>query len=283
MKKLFKLPLVLLSISLLLTGCNNNNNASSTSTTDTNTTSSPTSTINRFDYGDYYSSIDSSLSGSSLQSSLNKLNQEKFNRKHYSYKTLRIFYRYCEQDYLDTAPKGKMYGFYDNSLVSETWDNQATWNHEHVWPNSRGGNKVEDDLHMVRPTAVSKNSERGNKAYAESGAYDPGKYFKEYRGIAARIIFYCAIRDTSLKIVDSTSNSSSAMGKLSDLLKWNLQYLPSVDENASLALRIEQNRNQKIYEHPQGQGNRNPFIDHPEYACKIWGSTNSETKKICGI
>ncbi len=31
----------------------------------------------------------------------------------------------------------------------------------------------------------------------------------------------------------------------------------------------EKNRNDIIYQH---QGNRNPFIDHPEFADKIWGA-----------
>ncbi len=73
------------------------------------------------------------------------------------------------------------------------------------------------------------------------------------------------------------------MGKLSDLLKWNLQYLPSTSETADTALRVEQNRNNVIESNAALQGNRNPFIDHPEYACKIWGNTNSATKSICGM
>ena len=59
------------------------------------------------------------------------------------------------------------------------------------------------------------------------------------------------------------------MGKLSDLLKWNINY-PVLDR--------EKTRNEGA---EYLQGNRNPFIDHPEYACKIWGNTNSTTKSIC--
>ncbi len=70
------------------------------------------------------------------------------------------------------------------------------------------------------------------------------------------------------------------MGKLSTLLEWNLAYLPG---DGTLELRTELNRNNVIEKDKDGQGNRNPFIDHPEYACKIWGATNSETKRICGM
>lgn len=54
-------------------------------------------------------------------------------------------------------------------------------------------------------------------------------------------------------------------GKLSVLLQWHLQ--DPVDE-------FEMNRNNVIQE---WQGNRNPFIDHPEWVKLIWG-TQSNSK-----
>lgn len=286
MKKIFKLPLVLVSIGLFLTGCDNNN-TSSTDSIDNNTNTSTTdSTIieekSIFDPGDYYDSISDSLTGNALMSALTNLNNTK-RKTIIGYDKLRYFYQRCDVDWVDKTNR-KIVGFYDNSLVGPGWDSAKTWNREHVWPKSRGGDKVDGDAHMTRPASVNANSSRANAAYASSGAYDPGcEGVANYRGIAARIIFYCAIADTSLKIVDSTNLSGKTMGKLSDLLKWNLEYLPSTSETAALELRVEQNRNYVIQTHENGQGNRNPFIDHPEYACKIWGSTNSNTKKICGM
>ena len=229
---------------------------------------------------DYYASITEDMVGTTLLNALNTLNKAK-RKKTIGYKQHRNYYKYTER--LPETPEGKMYGFYDNALVSSSWDNQATWNHEHVWPNSLGGGSVDDDIHMPRPTSVKINSSRGNKYYAANGAYDPGEYVEEYRGVAARIIFYCAIANTNLKIIDANSGGSNQMGKLSDLLKWNLEYMPTNDPNADVSLRVEQVRNEAIYSRSDLQGNRNPFIDHPEYACKIWGNTNSTTKSICGL
>ena len=236
--------------------------------------------------GTYYSNIGDSLSGTSLLSALTSLNNQK-RTSTVGYKNHRNYFKYTER--AASTPSNKMVGFYNNDLVSAEWDNQATWNHEHIWPNSRGAGEksnlsspyIDADIHMVRPAAQSVNSSRGNLMYAASGAYDPGQYVNEYRGIAARIIFYCAIADTRLTLTENTSDASShnTMGKLSDLLKWNLQYAPSTSSSASLALQVEQNRNEVIYS--DIQGNRNPFIDHPEYACKIWGNTNSTTQQIC--
>lgn len=231
------------------------------------------------DVNSYYSSISDSLTGSELRSALNTLNNQKKKRE-VSYAGFRSFA--AKSDIDPSSGSNKIVGFYNNALVGPGWDGGDTWNREHMWPNSLGGGKVEDDAHMVRPASTSINSERGNKYFGSSGStYDPGQYVANYRrGISARIIFYCAIADTSLNIIDANSGGSNQMGKLSDLLRWNLQYLPGT---STTELRVEQNRNEVIQKDSSGQGNRNPFIDHPEYACKIWGNTNSETKSICGL
>ena len=238
-------------------------------------------------YGNYYQPITSDLEGSALKTALHNLNDSKRTQT-MGYDALKTLGKYTEQDWTGSANvSGKMFGFYDNALIADEWDNQATWNREHVWPNSLGGGSVDGDMHMTRPASVSINSSRGNKYYGSgSSNYDPGGtgLNEYYRGVAARIIFYCAIANTSLNIVDQNSQSTSnTMGKLSDLLQWNLTYAPDTSSNAALALRIEQNRNKVIYSRSGLQGNRNPFIDHPEYACKIWGTTNSTTRSICGL
>jgi len=234
--------------------------------------------------GNYYSGISDSLTGTQLLTALNTLNTQK-KKKNVSYAGMRQFAAVC-----DANPDGggKIIGFYDNKLIGPSWDGGSTWNREHVWPNVRGGSSVEADAHMVRPASTSTNSDRGSKGFG-TASYDPGKYVAYYRGAAARIIFYCAIANTSLKLVDDPlnyngGNPANSMGSLSDMLKWNLEYLPSDTSFTGandLARRTELNRNEKIQNASGGQGNRNPFIDHPEYACKIWGDTNDKTKAIC--
>lgn len=295
-KNLFLVPLLAIA---LLSGCDNKKTPqsesvieSSESYSDSSSSSSSSSSESESsesssseDEGDeyytgYYSSINKSWTGTTLLNALNALNN-KMRKKTIGYKQHRYYYKYTEK--LPDTPSGKMYGFYDNALVSDEWDSQATWNHEHVWPNSLGGGSVDDDMHMPRPTSVKINSSRGNKCYAKTGAYDPGQYVEEYRGVAARIIFYCAIANTNLKVLDGIGydSGSNSMGKLSDLLEWNLKYAPTTDSNADISLRVEQVRNEAIYSRSDLQGNRNPFIDHPEFGCKIWGDTNDATRAIC--
>ncbi len=225
---------------------------------------------------EYYEGINEN--SSTLLNDLRQLNKDK-KTKDYTYDGLKNLFKYTDAD---PDGSGKILGFYDNHLVGPGWDSAKTWNREHVWPRSLGGDNVEGDIHMVRPAWVDSNSERGNKFYAEYNAYDPGDLgHEDYRGICARIIFYCVVAHGSLSLVDSTSGGGNQMGKLSDLLKWNLEYLPSNDKKASKELRCEHNRNNVIQN--KYQGNRNPFIDHPEYACKIWGNKSAATKKACGI
>ena len=302
-RNLLLVPLLAIA---LLSGCNTNNASqgnqsyedSSTLTSDSSDSSSSSSESSESssssseDEGDeyytgYYSSINKSWTGTKLLTELNSLNN-KMRKKTIGYDDMRELFKYT--DTAEGVEGGKIVGFYDNALIGPSWDSGKTWNREHVWPNSHGGGKkgdlaspyVDADMHMVRPAATSTNGDRGNAFFGKS-IYDPGTTYAEYRGISARIIFYCAIADTRLEIIDSSDGNGHQMGKLSDMLEWNLQYLPDTSNTASLALRVEQNRNETIYSRSDLQGNRNPFIDHPEFGCKIWGDTNDATRAICGM
>jgi endonuclease I len=72
------------------------------------------------------------------------------------------------------------------------------------------------------------------------------------------------VKIDDLEIIDEIIPKGSKepkMGKLSTLLEWHTQ--DPVDN-------WERRRNHIIYS--KYQGNRNPFIDFPEFADKIWGN-----------
>ncbi len=228
------------------------------------------------DAATYYSSITGSENPSQLIQALRSLNNSK--------RQYLPGYDGMRSKFTTTDPgtsSGSVTSFYSGRSIT------SNITREHVWPFSklvintgnRGQNDIEKDMHMIRPSASSENSSRGNSFYVEgmkdsSLGWDPAMETwgdATYRGDAARIIFYCVIADSGLSLVDKSDdyNSNHTMGKLSDLLKWNLQYPVKARENT---------RNEAV---EKIQGNRNPFIDHPEYACRIWGNTNSTTKSIC--
>ena len=154
------------------------------------------------------------------------------------------------------------------------------WNREHVWAQSHGGFGTSagpgTDLHHLRPEDVTVNSTRGNKDFDLGGTavsqctdcWTDGDSFEPrdaVKGDVARMLFYMAIRYEgddgwpNLELNDTVNGSTPWHGKLSVLLQWSAEDPPST---------FEQRRNDVIHE--TYQHNRNPFIDHPEWAPAIF-------------
>ena len=163
-------------------------------------------------------------------------------------------YQYCYTDCL-LNDYTHISSFYSGKELSGTWDSGKTWNREHTWPNSKGlaGND-ENDIMMLRPTWVSENSSRGNKAYGESGGYfDPGA---GVRGDCARIVLYVYVRWGN---VGKMWGTSGVMESMDVLLKWMEE--DPVDT-------WEMGRNDSVQ---SITGVRNVFVDYPEYAWLLFG------------
>ncbi|KWW12591.1 ribonuclease [Peribacillus simplex] len=155
------------------------------------------------------------------------------------------------------------------------------WNREHVWAKSHGNFGTTlgpgTDLHHLRPADVSVNSTRNNLDFDNGGSEHSeakGNYYDSdsweprdsVKGDVARMLFYMAVRyegdggEIDLELNNQVNNGTAPYhGKLSVLLQWNAQ--DPVDA-------FERNRNEVIYN--KYQHNRNPFIDHPEWASAIW-------------
>jgi endonuclease I len=181
------------------------------------------------------------------------------------------------------------------SVDGEQEYNDGTgWSREHVWPQSRGDFStimgIGTDLHNLKPVDISVNSARNNRwfDYADYEYIDDGyatgsktsstlyvwEPRDEVKGDIARIVFYIATRyegavdELDMELVDyfpPDDSNEPKMALLSTLKLWNT--LDPVDD-------FEINRNSTIYSY---QGNRNPFIDHPEYVSRIWGPVETET------
>jgi hypothetical protein len=266
MKKKTVLVYALTLVALLLSACQNPGSASSGSVEGSNALNSSVSlgaVSLSGEAASYYSKIDFSSDGVTLRTSLGTL----LNNAAYSIPSYDALKTTLPKSDLDPNGSGKMLGFYDETPLPTAWDNQATWNREHVWPKSWGNlgtNGPGADPHMLRPASVSVNSGRGNLYYGLSsdGSYwDPGQYLPKYRGIAARICFYMATRYWKSNGLDlAESPTANCMGKKSRLLEWNKAY--PVDPT-------ETHRNEVLY---KLYNVRNPFIDCPSLATSIWGS-----------
>ncbi len=160
----------------------------------------------------------------------------------------------------------------------------SVWNREHSWPNSHGFSSKDyaayTDLHHLFASEKNINATRGNKdwGYVTNGSSDAyGNRWNsttfeirdEMKGDIARAMFYLVVRyddtqELDLELVEgateSSSNKTGQLGSLSILLEWNS--LDSVSEE-------ELARNEAIY---QIQGNRNPFVDYPEWVSLLYPS-----------
>ena len=193
-----------------------------------------------------------------------------------------------EKDYRDHGASWD-YTQYDDG--NGTYGN--SWNREHVWAKSHGFPSESDtaytDCHHLRPADRSVNTSRSNKDFDNGGSahseatecnYDSDSWEPRdnVKGDIARMIFYMEVRydpgyhsddsEYDLEMVDYADSSPAGEpyhGVQSTLYSWHV-----ADEVST----FETNRNDVIYSY---QGNRNPFIDHPEYANYLWGGESPTT------
>lgn len=160
------------------------------------------------------------------------------------------------------------------------------WNREHLWPKSYGiaddGGADNSDLFNIRPCDVQVNSERGSLAFDDTepgggpalsidapGCSRDGDSWEprdDEKGDIARACFYMDVRydgsdpDTAdLELGDAPDRTRARFGTLRTLLRWHRLDPPDDRERA---------RNAAIFS--RWQGNRNPFIDRPEFAEMIY-------------
>ena len=186
------------------------------------------------------------------------------------------------------------------SLANRGPGKDDSWEREHVWPKSRGFKASSThgytDLHHLRPADRNINNAHNNYGYYDGAIGDAGvsevinkepegniksgallnkddEWFEPTdaaKGQIARMLFYMDVRydgeDTDktgmpdLKIVQGNHRvKEPIIGDLCTLLDWNKRYPVHP---------IEKQRNNRI---EKLQGNRNPFIDYPQFADLIYG------------
>lgn len=193
--------------------------------------------------------------------------------------------QYADEDPTNNA---NMIYFYTRDQVKK--NAASTWNREHVWPQSLSNNHWgtggggTDILH-IRPTYESTNNRRGNQLYADVNkqgqliyggvtyGYSSNGYFEPLdcvKGDVARIIMY-VYTVYSVYYNDNNLKPTKTIRDYDTLLKWHMQDKP--DE-------LEGNRNN--YSETSKQKNRNPFVDHPDYAWRVFaGCASNAVEEQC--
>ena len=159
----------------------------------------------------------------------------------------------------------------------------ATWNREHSYPQSKISGAALDDNHHIFADDWKTNSTRGNYRfgivttknsttqvkdssnlvtdnYLAGGFFEPNDAAK---GEVARATLYL---NTIYGFAIDGNFQTTELAVL-----WALQYPPT---------NRDMQRNNRVY---TNQGNRNPYIDHRDYICLVYGMTSANTRQVCGL
>ncbi len=238
----------------------------------------------------YYSAATGT--GATLRMNLHNIISSGFKAR--SYDDAKSFLQILDQD--PNNPNNIIL-IYNGASVPGPWvSGGVTWNREHLWPQSLLGVSVTGssrnagtDLFELAPCNPSINSGRSNDAYGtviSVGTYQnyPTYFFPgdDDKGDIARAMMYMATRyydgsstpsTNNLSLVNGTTLGTYQMGDLQMLL--HAHYQDGVDN-------FERRRNQYVYSNTLNpsyyQGNRNPFVDHPEYVWAIFGDSANNSQ-----
>lgn len=166
-------------------------------------------------------------------------------------------------------------GVYTHRQLSGVNDRKTAYqdghglNAEHTWPKSKGAlaEPAKSDLHHLFPADVDTNSKRSSFPFGEvmrteysNGGSQLGTNAQgatvfeprdDHKGNVARAIFYF------YTVYGSRSNLSNFRLEEPVLMQWN--HMDPVDD-------AERARNEMVFKY---QKNRNPYVDHPEFADMI--------------
>jgi endonuclease I len=244
----------------------------------------------------YYSSIDFTKTGNELKSQLTTLIS--------STHTTQIPYtssvstdtwdaiKLTDLDPNNSSVVFLLYGWNDNDNASNTdrtrdknlschvSDCSGLWNREHVFARSLGTPDLGSagagsDVHNLRAIDSDQNNMRGNRLFEDAasssmsyttgaGNWYPGD---EWRGDVARMIMYMYVRYPNQCRPTNVGVGSTSYSNFGDMpnvfLEWNA--IDPVSE-------YERVRNDVLQ---SLQGNRNPFIDNPLIATRIWNGPDA--------
>ena len=236
----------------------------------------------------YYATAEG-LTGPALKAALHDIIDDHTSIDANSFMALRLL----DQDPNNT---NNVIAVYSGTSEPKFADGGLTWNREHCWPLSFGigseNSLAGADLFNLRPCLSVVNQTRGSRTYEQASTNHPtdpavappgapeclydasggqGSIWTprpSEKGDLARAMFYMAVRydgsdpgSVDLELGNTPNQSQAVFGNLKTLLQWHLDDPVSTEERR---------RNHLVYD--RYQGNRNPFVDRPEFVAKIFGA-----------
>jgi len=259
----------------------------------------------------YYNDVDLTLTGIALKEALaTKIIATHINVLEYTSSGPDVWdaCRATDENISNTSQVVLIYGWEDGSDQDITNDrtrdknlqdsgsgSSFVWNREHVFPKSLANPPLNTDIpgpatdaHHLRAADRTRNSTRNNRRYgrgtgnsdfssdtyagnggANTNAWYPGD---EWKGDAARMIMYMYVRygNVCLPTVVGVGSKEFTPDEMIDLfLQWNV-------EDPVSQIEMDRNTYHENTQNYAAQGNRNPFIDNPYLATRIWGGDSAE-------
>ncbi|KAA3649936.1 MAG: hypothetical protein DWP95_01745 [Proteobacteria bacterium] len=240
--------------------------------------------------GDYYATVDDT-DATTLRNSLHEIIDDHTSFPYSGGTDTWEVLAFADEDPTDPS---KVWLIYKNDSYTYFGGGEQDYNREHTWPQSYGfhrdtlgtDNTARTDAHHLMISDKIYNQNRDNKYFNNctsgctempttfnQGVGGPGQsnwtngsVFEVWdfrKGDIARAMFYMDVRyagdisgEPDLQLTDNAgliNTGDPYMGLLSVLIDWHNQ--DPVDS-------YETERNERVYSY---QGNRNPFIDHPEW------------------
>jgi endonuclease I len=256
--------------------------STSTTTSTTPSSSTPSSSTSNLtvvtNAPTYYQSISPSLTGEALKNALDTLISSNIS---VSYDWSR--FEYADQHPTNTNQVLTIYPKLGYLKTAHVNGNAADhWNREHTYPQSKIGGDALNDNHHIFADDWKTNGTRGNNKFGDvanteanrvldsanrpTNNFTAGGYFEpndEAKGEVARATLYM---NTLYGYTLENNFQTAEMAVL-----WALDY--PVNDWAMT-------RNNRVYDK---QKNRNPYIDHPEWICAVYGTTSTATRQACGL
>ena len=163
---------------------------------------------------------------------------------------------------------------------------ECVWNREHIYALSLGTPDLVTgtlgpgtDAHHVRAADVDRNALRGSRKYAAGSGnsaivganWYPGD---EWKGDIARMMMYMYLRYPT-QCLPTNVGTGTVVTTDTNMIQLFLQW--NAEDPVS---QYEDNRNTYLGNASNfyGQGNRNPFIDNPYLATRIWGGPTAQNR-----
>jgi endonuclease I/chitodextrinase len=258
-----------------------------------------------FSQESYYNDVDKTLTGLALKNALaTKITTTHTNKLSYTPGVWEAS-RVTDENPSNTSEVILLYGWVSTGITARTINknfqdgsssNSLLWNREHVYSKSLANPRFETDqpgpgtdAHNLRPANSQRNSTRsnfkfgsgsGNSGFSSvtysgpsgpnTAAWYPGD---EWKGDVARMMMYMYLRygEQCLPTGVGVGDNQFTPDDMIDLfLQWN------VEDPVSDLEKVRNTFHEDTTNNTYAQGNRNPFIDNPYLATRIWGGDSAE-------